>query len=114
MQGGLAGMAAPDAHFIGQICTKQVNIQSKEKQEEAEIQALIIGNTANAVNAIIKNDDSNDKLLIIEQLSGKWASLAAQMVKNLPAMWRSRFCPWDWKIPWRREWLPTCLETEIV
>ena len=32
-----------------------------------------------------------------------WASLVAQMVKNLPA----RFDPWVRKIPRRREWLPT-------
>ena len=54
VQGGLAGMAAPRAHFIGQICAKQVNIQSKEKQEKAAIQALIIGNTENAIDAITK------------------------------------------------------------
>jgi len=29
------------------------------------------------------------------------------MVKNLPAMQRSRFDPWVRKIPWRREWQPT-------
>ena len=29
------------------------------------------------------------------------------MVKNLPAMWETRFNPWVGKIPWRREWLPT-------
>ena len=32
-----------------------------------------------------------------------WASLVAQPVKNLPAMWET----WVGKIPWRREWLPT-------
>ena len=31
------------------------------------------------------------------------ASLVAQLVKNLPAMWET----WVGKIPWRREWLPT-------
>ena len=31
----------------------------------------------------------------------------AQVVKNLPAMWRSRFACWVRKIPWRGEWLPT-------
>ena len=36
-----------------------------------------------------------------------FASLVAQMVKNLPAMWRPRFDPWVGKVPWRREWLPT-------
>ena len=30
-----------------------------------------------------------------------------QLVKNPPAMWRPGFDPWVWKIPWRREWLPT-------
>ena len=31
-------------------------------------------------------------------------SLVAQMVKNLPAMWETWFCPSVRKIPWRREW----------
>ena len=30
-----------------------------------------------------------------------------QVVKNLPAMQKTRFDPWVRKIPWRREWLPT-------
>ena len=47
-------MAAPGAHFIGQISAKQVNIQSKEKQEKAAIQALIIGNTEIAIDGITK------------------------------------------------------------
>ena len=32
------------------------------------------------------------------------------MLKNRPASAgdaRCRFCPWVWKIPWRREWQPT-------
>ena len=33
--------------------------------------------------------------------------LAAQMVKNLPAMRRPRFDPWVGKILWKREWQPT-------
>ena len=32
-----------------------------------------------------------------------WASLVAQLVKNLPAMWET----WVGEIPWRRERLPT-------
>ena len=36
-----------------------------------------------------------------------WASLVAQMVKNLPAMWETWFDPWVGKIPWRRERLST-------
>ena len=32
------------------------------------------------------------------------ASMVIQTVKNLPAM---REIPWVWKIPWRRECLPT-------
>ena len=35
-------------------------------------------------------------------LQFSWASLVAQMVKNLPAMWE----PWVGKIPWRRAWQP--------
>ena len=44
-------------------------------------------------------------------LQYSWASLVAQLLKNLPAMWeiwvQSRFNPWVGKIPWRRERLPT-------
>ena len=36
-----------------------------------------------------------------------WASLVAQLVKNLPAMWETGFDPWVGKIPSRREKLPT-------
>ena len=36
-----------------------------------------------------------------------WASLIAQLVKNLPAMGETRFDPWVRKIPWRRYRLPT-------
>ena len=36
-----------------------------------------------------------------------WASLVAQMVKNLPATWETWFSPWVGKIPWRRAWQPT-------
>ena len=34
-----------------------------------------------------------------------WASLVAQLVKNLPAIWET----WVGKIPWRREKLPTAV-----
>ena len=37
--------------------------------------------------------------------SALWASLVAQIVKNLPAMQEARFDPWVGKIFWRREWL---------
>ena len=36
-----------------------------------------------------------------------WASLVAQLVKNLPAMRRPGFNPWVGKIHWRRKCLPT-------
>ena len=35
------------------------------------------------------------------------ASLVAQTVENLPAMWRPGFDSWVGKIPWRRAWPPT-------
>ena len=37
------------------------------------------------------------------------ASLVAQMVKNLLQSRRPRFSPLVGKIPWWREWLPTCI-----
>ena len=36
-----------------------------------------------------------------------YASLMAQLVKNLPAMEETGFDPWVGKIPWRRKWQPT-------
>ena len=36
-----------------------------------------------------------------------WASLVAQLVKNLPAMQETWINPWVWKILWRREKQPT-------
>ena len=38
---------------------------------------------------------------------GIWASLVAQMVKNLPAVQKNQVQSWVRKIRWRREWLPT-------
>ena len=38
-----------------------------------------------------------------DPLQYSWASLVAQLVENLPAVQETRV----WKIPWRREWLPT-------
>ena len=40
-------------------------------------------------------------------LQYSWASLVAQLVKNLPVMWETWFNPWIGKIPSRRERLPT-------
>ena len=37
----------------------------------------------------------------------RWASLVAQMIKNPPTMWVTRFDPWVGKIPWSRAWQPT-------
>ena len=35
-----------------------------------------------------------------------WASLVAQMAKNLPTTQETRVDPWVGKISWRREWQP--------
>ena len=40
-------------------------------------------------------------------LQCSWASLVAQLVKNLPAMWKTWILSLLRKIPWRRERLPT-------
>ena len=37
----------------------------------------------------------------------RWASLVAQMVKNLPAMRDTWVQSLGWEEPWRREWQPT-------
>ena len=40
-------------------------------------------------------------------LQYSWASLLAQLVKNLPAMWETWVQSLGWEIPWRRQRLPT-------
>ena len=40
-------------------------------------------------------------------LQYSWASLVAQLVKNLLQCGRPGFDPWVGKIPWRKERLPT-------
>ena len=40
------------------------------------------------------------------RLSLGWASLVAQVVKNLPVMWETRVHSLGWEDPWRKEWLP--------
>ena len=44
---------------------------------------------------------------LIRCLGLPWASLVAQLVKNLPAMQRPWFNYWVRKMPWRRQWQPT-------
>ena len=36
-----------------------------------------------------------------------WASLVAQMVKNLPAMQETQVVSLGWKIFWKKKWLST-------
>jgi len=52
----------------------------------------------------------------MKELKREWASLVAQMVKNLPAVQRPGFDPWVRKIPWRRNDNPlqySCLENPM-
>ena len=44
---------------------------------------------------------------ICSPLQYSWASLVAQLVKNPPAMWETWVQSPSWKIPWRRDRLPT-------
>ena len=46
-------------------------------------------------------------VLIKVFLHREGASLVAQTVENLPAMWETQFSPWVRKVPWRRQWLLT-------
>ena len=39
-------------------------------------------------------------------LQYSWASLVAQLVKNLPAMWETWVGSLGWEDPQRRKWLP--------
>ena len=63
-------------------------------------------------NGIILPEDSFSKFGI--QWLSAWASLVAQMVKNLPAMQEIRIPSlrqdlWVGKIPWRKKWQPTAV-----
>ena len=49
----------------------------------------------------------NVLILTLVIIGNSWATLVAQLVKNLPAMWETGFNPWLGKIPWRRKWQPT-------
>ena len=42
-------------------------------------------------------------------LQYSWTSLMAQLVKNLPAMWKTWVQSLGWEDPWRRERLPTAI-----
>ena len=44
--------------------------------------------------------------MLLEASIAIWASLIAQLVKNLPAMQETRFDSWVGKFLWRREWRP--------
>ena len=46
-------------------------------------------------------------ILFFPSYAISWASLIAQLVKNLPAMQETRFDSWVRKIPWTRDRLPT-------
>jgi len=37
------------------------------------------------------------------------ASLVAQTIKNVSAIWETGYEPWVGKIPWRRKWQPTSI-----
>ena len=49
----------------------------------------------------------NDFPLFVRPLHTNWASLVVQVVKNPPAMLETWVQSLGWKIPWRREQLPT-------
>ena len=49
----------------------------------------------------------NVLILTLFIIGNSWASLVAQLVKNLPSMWETGFDPCVRKIPWRRKWQPT-------
>ena len=50
---------------------------------------------------------SNKHLLIIVVIQQLWASLVAQTVKNLPAMWEMPIHSWVGEIVWRTDRLRT-------
>ena len=46
-------------------------------------------------------------ILLDLSVTNKGASLVAQLVKNLPAMWETRVWFLGWEDPWGRKWQPT-------
>ena len=58
---------------------------------------------------LISGSESSSGEGIGYPLQYSWASLAAQLVKNLPAVGRPGFDMCVGKIPWRRAWQPTPL-----
>ena len=75
---------------------------------------LDVGNLISGSPAFSKSSLNIWKFMIhillkcgLENFEHYFTSLVAQMIKNLPAMWRSGFNPWIGKFPWRRERLPT-------
>ena len=54
-----------------------------------------------------KESDMTERLSTHMQTRDSRASLAAQTVKNLPAVRRPEFNPWVGKVPWRRAWQPS-------
>ena len=45
------------------------------------------------------SNNNLNKKLICKRVGNIWASLVAEMVKNLPALQETRFNPWVGKIP---------------
>ena len=57
------------------------------------------------MGVIYENTSKESLVTYNKKVQKDWASLVAQMVKNLPAMQETWFNPWV--SFWRREWLPT-------
>ena len=73
-----------------------------------------LSSQANNVNFKISSKFNCTKMFYLLDIMLGWASLGAQLVKDLPEMQettctagRPGFHPWVGKIPWRRAWQPT-------
>ena len=79
--------------------------QRKEMERSCVWNSIIKQKTQPSLGPILPLDLSFCKRMYL-----LWASLVAQVVKNLPALQESqvtRFSPWVRKILWRRAWQPT-------
>ena len=89
----------------------KVSEKMKPDHDSELIFSLSSSRTPHQIVAILLSEHTvtflhNTPLLVIFY-THLWASLVAQLVKNLLAMQETEFDSWVGKIPWRRKWQPT-------
>ena len=93
--------------IVGQMLKFSVFYHNKHKEYFDYIQK----HHRNALQPSVKSNSGSHGSSMSGKLEGifSWASVVAQLVKNLPAMQETwvQSLDWDGTIPWRRERLPT-------